>query len=403
MKKRKDKYGRVLKEGEGLRKDGLYQYRYNGIDGKRKTVYAKTLDALREKEQEIHSDIYNGFCNTDKGITVDQMFARCAANRQFLKPRSREVYEYCYNKHAKPVIGAKKMCDIKYSDMVLYFKYLANEQHLSLSSMRSIYHSLTPLFKMALRDGIIKIDPIDGVFAEIRKMYQLTPNKRNAVSQENLNKLANFIADSRKDSKYLNIFLTLALTGMRVSELCGLMRQDIDFENETISVERTIVYLSKENKKIVQTPKSESGIRQIPMMSKLKEILLEMYENQKDMPPITCGEYSGFVFGTKTGAPYIAKDVEDKFRNALKHYNAYETEQAKLENREPALIENCCPHSLRHSFCSLLCENDVNIKTIQEIMGHKNVATTINIYSEVSDTKKRNELRQIEEKFISIN
>ena len=96
------------------------------------------------------------------------------------------------------------------------------------------------------------------------------------------------------------------------------------------------------------------------------------------MPPITCGEYSGFVFGTKTGAPYIANDVEDKFRNALKHYNAYETEQAKLENREPALIENCCPHSLRHSFCSLLCENDVNIKTIQEIMGHKNVATTVN-------------------------
>ena len=117
--------------------------------------------------------------------------------------------------------------------------------------MRSIYHSLTPLFKMALRDGIIKIDPIDGVFAEIRKMYQLTPNKRNAVSQENLNKLANFIANSRKDSKYLNIFLTLALTGMRVSELCGLMRQDIDFENETISVEHTVVYLSKENKKIV--------------------------------------------------------------------------------------------------------------------------------------------------------
>ena len=146
MKKRKDKYGRVLKEGECVRKDGRYQFRYNGIDGKRKTVYAKTLDDLRKKEQEIQSDIYNGFCNTDKSITVDQMFVRCAASRKFLKPRSREVYEYSYGKHAKNIIGSKKICDIKYSDMILFFKYLAEEHSLSLNVMRTVYHTLAPLF-----------------------------------------------------------------------------------------------------------------------------------------------------------------------------------------------------------------------------------------------------------------
>ncbi|MBR1738130.1 MAG: tyrosine-type recombinase/integrase [Firmicutes bacterium] len=56
-----------------------------------------------------------------------------------------------------------------------------------------------------------------------------------------------------------------------------------------------------------------------------------------------------------------------------------------------------------HSYCSFLCENDVNIKTIQEIMGHKNVSTTIDIYNEVSNSKKRKELSQIEENYISFS
>ena len=200
------------------------------------------------------------------------------------------------------------------------------------------------MVKTAIRDGIIKIDPIGGAFAEIRKMHQLTPNKRNAIPLTDLNRLMNFIASSDKDRKYLNIFLTLALTGMRVSELCGLMWSDIDFENEIININRTLGYISRESKKIVQTTKSESGVRQIPMMSKMKDILLEMYEIQKNMPPVTCGDYSGFIFGTESGTPYIARYIEKKFKIVLKHYNKHEIKAAERENRTHELIENCSPH-----------------------------------------------------------
>ena len=336
MKKRKDKNGRALQSGEGIRKDGRYMYRYIGIDGKRKSIYAKTLDELREKEDEIQNDLYNGFCNLDKNVTVDQMFIRCAANRQFLKPRSREVYEYCYGKHAKGVLGNRKMKDIKYSDMVMFFKYLADEKHLSLSSMCSVNHALVPLFKMALRDGIIRVDPIDGVFAEVRKANNMLPNKRYAVPQEQINALVNFIANT-KDSKYLNIFLLLALTGMRISELCGLMWADVDFDNNYIKVERTVAVL-KNKGRIVQTPKTEKSTRKIPMFAKVKEILLAEKEKQANMPPITLGNYVGFVFGTDSNLPYTSTAIGAVFRRIVKKYNAYETKKAEQEHRLPDLI-----------------------------------------------------------------
>ena len=283
MKKRKDKYGRVLKEGESLRSDGRYQYRYNTIDHKRKTVYARTLDALREKEREIQNNLYNGLCNADQNITVDQMFRRCAANRQFLKPRSREVYEYSYNKHAKPVIGSRRIRDIKYSDMMIFFKYLFEEQKLGISGMRSVNHALTPVFGMAVCDNITRTNPIDGVFAEIKKMYDLKENKRTVVSKEQLKALISFISSSPKDSKYFNIFCTLVFTGMRVSEMCALMWEDIDFENNVIHINRSIAYTKngKSNHiRLIQAPKTSSGIRTIPMFTGLRNILIEQKQLQ---------------------------------------------------------------------------------------------------------------------------
>ena len=155
MKKRKDNKGRVLKEGESLRKDGRYQYRYNTIDNKRKTVYAKTLEELREKEQEIQSDIYNGFCTADRDITIQQMFVRCETVRKSLKPKTKMTYEYCYNRYAKDILGNKKVRDIKYSDMVLFFRYLLDEVHLKFGAVDMVYYPLVHVFKTAVRDNII--------------------------------------------------------------------------------------------------------------------------------------------------------------------------------------------------------------------------------------------------------
>ena len=406
MKKRKDNKGRVLKEGESLRKDGRYQYRYNTIDNKRKTVYAKTLEELREKEQEIQSDIYNGFCTADRDITIQQMFVRCETVRKSLKPKTKMTYEYCYNRYAKDILGNKKVRDIKYSDMVLFFRYLLDEVHLKFGAVDMVYYPLVHVFKTAVRDNIIKSNPIEGLLGELKKSYQYKEKQRTPVSPEDINRLINFLSTSKIYGRYLNIFITLVYTGMRISELCGLTWEDCDIEKGEIHIRNNLVHVINSEgklKKIMQTPKSEKGNRIIPMFSKLKEILIEEKEKRNNLPPITYGEYTGFVFGSRNNTPYSASELDRIFKRIVKQYNTDEAKLAEKENRKPHFIESCLPHQLRHSYCSMLCEKDVNIKIIQELMGHSSVAVTMDVYAKISEAKKHDELARIEDTFDEIS
>ena len=70
MANRKDQKGRVLKTGESQRKDGIYQYRYTDVRGKRQTVYAPDLKSLREKEKELQKSFYFEVDYTKGNITV---------------------------------------------------------------------------------------------------------------------------------------------------------------------------------------------------------------------------------------------------------------------------------------------------------------------------------------------
>ena len=395
MKKIKDNKGRVLQEGESYRNDGRYQYRYTTIDGKRKTVYARNLDELREKEREIKADLYNGYNVSDRNMTVDKMYEICKASRQFLKATTKRNYEDCYRRYAKNILGSKRLIDVKYTDIVIFYKYLAEEKGISVESIKCVNSALVPIFKTALRDGIIRCNPMEGVLDELRKSNGYQPVKRKAVSEEQLALLLDFM--QKENSKILNVFIVLMLTGMRVSELCGLMWEDVDFENDVINVKHNLAYTRENGKyqKVMQTPKTNSGRRSIPMLSKVKEVLLE---ERRKCRIITLGEYKGFVFGNRRNTPYTSTDIEVAFTNVVKRYNKAETAQAEKENRQPILAKHFSPHQLRHSFCNMLCANDLNIKIIQDIMGHASVQTTMDIYCEVSESKKRAELSRIEEK-----
>lgn len=79
-------------------------------------------------------------------------------------------------------------------------------------------------------------------------------------------------------------------------------------------------------------------------------------------------------------------------------HNAREIIDAKREHREPVIIPHFSCHVLRHTFCSRLCESDMNVKVIQEIMGHKNVETTLDIYTEVNYNKKKDSLEELASK-----
>ena len=102
---------------------------------------------------------------------------------------------------------------------------------------------------------------------------------------------------------------------------------------------------------------------------------------------------TGFIFYSKKWGIVSPHRVNTAIRRIVKFHNGMESELAKEESREPLIIPNFTCHCIRHTFCTRLCENGVNIKFIQEVMGHSNIQTTMDIYTKIRKEKSKKFLK----------
>jgi site-specific recombinase XerD len=138
------------------------------------------------------------------------------------------------------------------------------------------------------------------------------------------------------------------------------------------------------------------------MIDEVYEAFLQEYEMQKCVG--FCSEvidgYTNFVFVTANGTIYAKSSVNKVICRITDEYNAEEKVNAEQENREPLIIPHFSVHNLRHTFCTRVCENETNIKVIQSLMGHSSIATTMNIYAEVTNEKKQEVMANLRGKII---
>jgi len=273
------------------------------------------------------------------------------------------------------------------------------------NTLDNVHTQLHPAFRMAVRDGLIRTNPSDGVMAEIKKSKAWDKPKRHALTIPQQQALINFLENNREYKGWLPIITVLLGTGMRIGECLGLRWEDVNFENRTISVNHSHNNRPDENrkcKKRIQTPKTDAGNRIIPMIDDVFEAILTEYEIQKCLG--FCEEeidgYSGFLFSTSTRTVYSASSVNNAIRRITKAYNSKEEVEAKKEKREAVLLPDFSAHNLRHTFCTRFCENETNLKVIQEIMGHDDITTTMNIYAEATAEKKKEVMTNLEGKII---
>lgn len=150
----------------------------------------------------------------------------------------------------------------------------------------------------------------------------------------------------------------------------------------------------------IVTTKTEAGERIIPMLSAVREALETEFERQKitGFNETIVDGYTGFVFQNRYGDPISAGSVDKAILRIYTDYNEDEIVNADKEGREPFLIRHFSVHNLRHTFCTRFCENETNIKVIQEIMGHADIETTMNIYAEATERKKKDSFENLEGK-----
>lgn len=95
---------------------------------------------------------------------------------------------------------------------------------------------------------------------------------------------------------------------------------------------------------------------------------------------------------------FIQPDLDRALGRVIDAYNENELHNAALKKREAELLPHFTCHSLRHTFCARFCEIETNLKVIQSVMGHVDIGTTMNIYAEVSEARKKQSMESLSEK-----
>lgn len=416
--KRTDNKGRILKDGETQRKDGSYRFTYTDADGNRHDVYSRRLVptdrlppgckddlSLREKERKIIRDLEDGIKATvENRATLNDLFSLYISNKPELKQSTRANYLYMYKKYVHDDIGKKKISSIKYSDIKAYYNRLIRERGFKPNSMEIIHTIIHPVFTMAVRDGYIRINPATGAMAEIKKSNNWEKPKRHALTKAEQAAFIDYIKSSKIYNHWLPLFTVLLGTGCRIGEVIGLRWEDCDFEDGIISINHNMVYRKYDGEPKarfhIETPKTEAGIRIVPMLAEVKEALRTEWEKQEIIgfnESIIDG-YTGFIFQNRYGDPLSPHSVNRAIDRICAAYIEDETIHADRDSRDPVLIRHFSAHNLRHTFCTRYCEVEKNIKAIQEIMGHADIETTMNIYAEATKEVKKESFANLEGK-----
>ena len=414
--KRRDSKNRILQNGESQRKDGKYEFKYVDVNGTRRSAYSWKLVAtdkvpegkrcelsLREMEKQIRRDLEDGIStHTANSITLNELFDTYMSTKE-LKQSTRTNYMYMYKNYVSNVIGKRRIGSIKYSDIKKFYNSLILEKKFKPNSMEIINTILHPVFTMAVRDGYIRTNPSDGVMAEIKKSHNWEKPKRHALTEEQQTLFIDFLAESKTYNHWLPLMTVFLGTGCRVGELIGLTWDDCDFTEGIITINHNLVYRQQDSGKCemhITTPKTESGKRVVPMFQAVRRALLQEKKEQmrNGFNSTIIDGYSGFVFTNRCGYVHNPQTINRAIKRIYTACNEQEIERAKKEHRQPVLIPHFSVHNLRHTFSNRLCGHERDLKVIQEIMGHSDITTTMNIYNEATKERKQESFARLEGK-----
>lgn len=389
--KRRDSHRVVLKVGESEIPNGTYCYRWTDGQQKRHAVYAKTLDALRIKEESVVRDTMDGIKAEARNKTINEIYEVWLALKRGLKDNTRQNYKYMYDGFVRDNIGQIRISRVKKSDIKRFYNYLADERGLKISTIDSIHTVLHQVLQIAVDDEFIRKNPCDGVLNELKKSRAFESGKRKALTQAEETLLLNFLKNSPVYVHWYPLFVVLLRTGLRIGEATGLRWCDVDMEKGIIDVNHTLVYYCHREDAAkngcyfnINTPKTANSVRKVPMLDSVREAL-QMEKQYQREAGIRCSViidgYTNFIFVNRFGKTQHQGTVNKAIRRIIRDCNDAEFE--KNSNPKVLLPQFSC-HSLRHTFTTRMCEAGVNVKVIQSILGHKDITTTLNIYADVT-------------------
>lgn len=402
MTKRFDKRHRLLKTGEIQRVDGYYVYRWTTRNGKRHSVTASTLEELREKEDAIARDKHDGIRVEAQNVTVNDIFELWCNMKRGLKDNTFQNYCYMYNTFVRDGLGKLRIQTLKKSDIKRFYNLLVDQRNLKIATVDSIHTVLHQVLTVAVEDGYIRMNVSDNVLKELKQSHNMDMDRRRALTIPEQELFLKYLRCERNQyHHWYTIFAVMVGTGMRVGEVTGLRWCDINLEEGMIDVNHTLVYYNHAKNGCyfnVHTPKTSTGNRKIPMLDYVREAFEKEKKYQQEnrvQCKVVIDGYTDFIFVNRFGNAQHQGTLNKALRRIIRDCN---DEQLERKGVNAVLLPRFSCHSLRHTFTTRLIEEGVNVKVVQDVLGHKDVETTLNIYADVTKELKQKEFAELQKK-----
>ena len=364
---------------KGVVKRGPNTYRFtvsNGFDGNgknvRKTMTFKVPAGISpSKAEKLVMEAYTDFCRKCKSTQdlnenmrfkelVDIYLNQYGANE--LKPVTTYNYRRDLEIHMLPVFANKKIKDITTQSLTKFFLGLDKAPE----TTRKFKTIMSSVFSYGVKQGYIESNPCIGA------LYKKDTTSQKKIKYLNKQQCQKLMQLTKEYSTLNTIIQFLLFTGLRIGECLALKWSNIDFVNDTITIENTLCYADKEW--FLGPTKTKTSERALKLGAYTKELLLKHKAEQNKLKAIVGDNwvYPNLVFTSVIGNYYDRSYVN----RALKKI---------LTNND---IPPISAHGLRHSNASLMINNGIDVKAVSEHLGHCNIAITGDIYSHIFEEYK---------------
>lgn len=363
------------------KKDGSKAYMFNlylGTDpvtGKQRRTtrrgfrtMAEAKTALSRLELEV---MENGLPTSKRKImTFEEVYKLWfEQHKATVKESSAYIHNTIIKVQVLPYFGTLRVDKID----TVYCQKQVNRIFKTLKNYNSAINLIRRIFDYAKAMKQIKTNPMnDVIIPKKRKTLDDTDKPVNFYTKEQLRTFLETLKEHAPYQMYV-AFRVMAFTGMRKGELAALKWSDVDFENGTISINKTVAF-NNAGKFHIQTPKTRKSIRTISIddttLNALRtwknELRKELFKQGKNID-----KGDGFIFHRNNGN-FINKYIDQFLPSFLRKYN----------------LPQIKPHGFRHTHASLLFESGASIKEVQDRLGHENIKTTMDIYTHVTKSAR---------------